>query len=273
LFGGLLTKVGIYAMWRVVVMIFPNDLAYLQPLILAIAALTMITGVIGAVAQTDFRRLLSFHIVSQIGYLIMGIGIGTPLAIAGAIFFTVHVILAKTTLFFVSGVVHELKGTYTLKKLGGMVKSHRGIAALFFLAAMSLAGIPPFSGFWAKLILLRAGLAEGHYVVTAVALGVSLLTLYSMVKIWNEVFWKKAAEKATDESLETHKRGAATPFELRVMIGVTAVMTAVVVLVGVVAEPLLVVSQQASDGLLNPTTYVETILTPETDNTVTEGGE
>src|SRR5690606_734248 len=117
LFGGVLTKVGIYAMWRVLVMVYPQDMLYLQPLILSLAAFTMITGVLGAIAQSEIRRLLSFHIVSQIGYLLLGMGLMTMLSLTGAVFFMVHVILAKTALFLVSGVVYEVQGSYELKKL------------------------------------------------------------------------------------------------------------------------------------------------------------
>src|SRR5690606_9147756 len=136
LFGGILTKVGIYSMWRVLVMIFPQDLAYLQPLILTIAALTMITGVLGAIAQTEIRRLLSFHIISQIGYLMMGMGLLTEVSLTGAVFFIVHVILAKTALFLIGGITYKLQGSYQLKQLGGFQVSQPGLAALFLLAAL-----------------------------------------------------------------------------------------------------------------------------------------
>src|SRR5690606_19417091 len=191
LFGGILTKVGIYSMWRILVMIFPQDLAYLQPLILTIAALTMIVGVLGAIAQSEMRRLLSFHIISQIGYLMMGMGLLTTVSLTGAVFFVVHVILAKTALFLVGGITYKLQGSYQLKKMGGFQVSHPWLAVLFLLAALSLAGVPPLPGFWAKMILIQAGLESQQYGVVAVALIVSILTLFSMTKIWHEVFWKK----------------------------------------------------------------------------------
>lgn len=266
LFGGLLTKVGIYSMWRVIGLIFPNDIQYLQPVILALAAATMITGVLGAIAQTDFRRLLSFHIVSQIGYLIMAFGLFTVDAMAAGVFFVVHVILAKTALFLVSGIVHDTEGTYKLKKLGGLVKSQPNIALLFLLAALSLAGIPPLAGFWAKLALIRAGLAEGQYLIVAIAIGTSVLTLFSMVKIWNEVFWKKAKpedelppDDPNDAKFQNPQR------HRRLIVWPTAALVALCVLIGVLAEPMIELANRAAADITIPDRYITTVLPAEGD--------
>ncbi len=190
LFSGLLTKVGVYALIRLFTLLFPGEAEQIRTLLLAIAGLTMITGVLGAVAQTEIRRLLSFHIISQIGYLIMGLGLFTPSALAGSIFFIAHVIPAKAALFLISGAIHQMQGTYDLKKLGGLYRYHPVLAGMFMLPALSLAGIPPLSGFFGKLALVRAGLETGQFGIVAAAMAVSLLTLFSMLKIWNEAFWK-----------------------------------------------------------------------------------
>jgi multicomponent Na+:H+ antiporter subunit D len=252
LFGGLLTKVGIYSLWRVLVMAFPNELIVLQPLLLLLAMLTMITGVLGAVAQMDLRRLLSFHIVSQIGYLLMGTALLTETGLTGAVFFMVHVILAKTALFLISGIAYKAQGSYDLKKLGGMRAMHPGVALMFIVAAFSLAGLPPFSGFWAKLLLIRAGLEAGQYLVVAVALGVSLLTLYSMVKIWNEAFWTPPAPGRTAAML--------TREDWRSLMFPTALLVGLIIAVGILAEPLYRVSTQAAETVMRPAAYIETVL-------------
>jgi multicomponent Na+:H+ antiporter subunit D len=189
-FAGLLTKVGVYAMVRVFTLVFIDDGALVQGLLLVAAGLTMVVGVLGALTQTDLRRLLSFHIVSQIGYLVMGLGLFTASALAGAIYFFVHVAIAKSTLFLVGGAVGTIQGSYDLRRLGGLYATRPLLAGLFLVAAVSLAGVPPFSGFLAKLALVEAGLGAGQGLIVAVALLVSLLTLYSMLKIWNEAFWK-----------------------------------------------------------------------------------
>ena len=191
IFAGLLTKVGVYAMIRVFTLIFIRDTFPIHAIILICSGVTMLSGVLGAMAQNEFRRILSFHIVSQVGYMIMGLGLYTPLALAGSVFYLMHHIIAKTNLFLISGVVSRLKGTYELKELGGIFKSYPLISFLFMVSASALAGIPPLSGFWAKFTLIKAGFLINRFSIVAVALVVSLLTLYSMTKIWNEVFWKK----------------------------------------------------------------------------------
>ena len=158
IFAGLLTKVGVYALIRVFTLIFVQDTGYTHTLILIIAGLTMLTGVLGAVAQNEFRRILSFHIISQIGYMIMGLGLFSSLALAGSVFFIAHNIIAKTNLFLISGLAYRLRGTYDLHALGGLYAAYPVVALLFLIPALSLAGLPPLSGFAAKLILVRAGL-------------------------------------------------------------------------------------------------------------------
>ena len=175
-----------------------QNVDFTHTLILAVSALTMVVGVLGAVVQNEFRRILSFHIVSQIGYMIMGLGLFTLNALAGSVFYIVHHIIVKTNLFLVSGVVRRLAGTYELKKLGGLYSLYPGLAVLFLVPALSLAGIPPLSGFFAKFSLVRAGLESEQYWIVAAALAVSLLTLFSMIKIWNEAFWKADPKVASE---------------------------------------------------------------------------
>ncbi|MFH7319052.1 Na+/H+ antiporter subunit D [Desulfurivibrio sp. D14AmB] len=193
LFAGLLTKVGVYALIRVFTLLFVGDLGYTHTILLVLGGLTMVTGVLGAVAQEEVRRLLSFHIISQIGYMVMGLGLYSHLALAGAIFFLVHNILVKTSLFLVSGIARYYGGSYRLDQLGGLYRWAPFLSLLFLLAALSLAGIPPLSGFWGKLMLIRAGLEQQAWLPVATALGVGLLTLFSMTKIWMRAFWPARA--------------------------------------------------------------------------------
>lgn len=252
IFAGLLTKVGIYALVRVFTLIFVHDTAFTHTLLLVLAGLTMVTGVLGAVAQTEMRKLLSFHIVSQIGYLLMGLGLLSAAALAGTIFFLIHVILAKSALFLVAGLIYHMRGTYDLKKLGGLYAAYPALAVLFLIPALSLAGLPPFSGFWAKLALVQAGLAQAQYLIVAVSLGVSLLTLFSMTKIWAEAFWKDRPEAAT---VVAPPPPAWPP--LLIPVGALAV---IVLALGLVAEPVVALSLQAAEQLLDPTAYIETVL-------------
>lgn len=255
-FAGLLTKVGVYALIRVFTLIFVQDVQFTHNFILIVAAFTMITGVLGAVAQTDMRRLLSFHIISQIGYLMMGLGLFTAAGLASAVYFTFHVSIAKTSLFFVSGALHRRYGTFDLKKLGGAYQSLPGLAALFLISALALAGLPPLSGFFAKLGLVQAGLASGRYGIVAAALGVSLLTLFSMIKIWNEAFWKPQAEGGGNNAKSSPPGGRTWT----ILITPVAILAAVSVALGFAASPAFAVALHAGEQLMNPSLYVQAVM-------------
>ncbi|MEM8857669.1 MAG: proton-conducting transporter membrane subunit [Chloroflexota bacterium] len=256
IFGALLTKVGVYALIRVFSLIFsaPDIIWLAQIVLLILAALTMVTGVFGAVAQYDFRRLLSFHIVSQIGYLILGLGIFTVDSIAGTIFFMVHVILAKSALFLVSGIVEKMTGTFDLKKLGGFYNDNIALSMLFFIPAMALAGIPPLSGFWAKFAIVKAGLEAQQYIYVGVGLFVSVWTLYSMTKIWTYVFMRKRPEelKGNVSALESR------PFWIRW--APTLVVGLLTVVMGIWAGPLYEIATAAADQIMDPSIYITAVL-------------
>lgn len=185
-FAGLLTKVGVYCLIRVQTLLFPGEL---DGLVMVIGALTMLIGVIGAVSHTDMKRILSFHIISQIGYMVFGLGVGGPVAIAATIFYLIHHIPVKTSLFLVEGIIERDSGSSSLDSVSGLARRSPFLAVLFLVPALSLAGLPPLSGFLAKFAIVRAGLEDAQYLGVAVAIVVSLLTLVSMVKIWVGAFW------------------------------------------------------------------------------------
>jgi multicomponent Na+:H+ antiporter subunit D len=257
IFAALLTKVGVYALVRVFTLLFVGDVAYTHTIILVIAGLTMVTGVLGAVAQAEFRRLLAFHIISQIGYLLMGLGLLTTAALAGAVYFMVHVIIAKASLFLVSGVVYRLRGTYDLKKLGGLYAPHPFLAILFLIPALSLAGVPPLSGFFGKLALIQAGLRVEQYAIVATALVVSILTLFSMTKIWAEAFWKEPPEPAETGEPAMITESRASRLLLVLPIASLALAT---ILIGLAAEPLYLLASRAAEQLMNPAEYIDAVL-------------
>ncbi len=252
LFAGLLTKVGVYSLIRVFTLIFLQDTAYTHWLILWIAALTMVSGVLGAMIQGEFRRILSFHSVSQVGYMLMGLGLFTHLAVAGSIFFIVHHGLVKSSLFLISGVANRLRGSYRLDRLGGLLKDRPALSLLFLVFALSLSGIPPLSGFWAKFALLWAGLETKQWIVAGAALGVSLLTLYSMTKIWNEAFWQTRPAPISDPQSE----GGSLRFMYFSIIG----LAAIVCWIGFAAQPFLDLSMRAAGQLLDPSQYISAVL-------------
>ncbi|MHB8862620.1 MAG: Na+/H+ antiporter subunit D [Pirellulaceae bacterium] len=260
IFAGLLTKVGVYALIRVFTLLFVSDVPFTHGLLLVVAGLTMVTGVLGAVAQTEVRRVLSFHIVSQIGYMIMGLALYTPLALAGSIFYIIHHIVVKTNLFLISGVVERRCGSGHLAKVGGLYPGHLMLAGVFLISAMSLAGMPPLSGFFAKLTLVRAGLEAEQYLIVAAALVVGFLTLLSMTKLWSEVFWKPPPHAALVTPASEGRSVAAEGRANLSLFMPMLLLAAITVMIGVAAEPMLVLSSRAADQLLNPEGYIKAVL-------------
>jgi multicomponent Na+:H+ antiporter subunit D len=222
--------------------------------LLILATLTMITGVLGAASQMDIRKILSFHIISQIGYMIMGFAFFTPLALAGAIFYIMHHIIVKTNLFLISGTIRFRYNTEDLTRLGGLYKRYPLLAILFVIPAFSLAGIPPLSGFFAKFSLIVAGLKIEQYLVVAIAMLVGIMTLFSMMKIWSEAFWK--APPATDADPNFPDKGP-LPVAQIIPIILLALLTTVI---GFMAEPFFQVASQAAQQILNPSEYIFHVL-------------
>lgn len=257
IFAGLLTKVGVYALIRVFTLLFVSDTEFTHSLLLIIAGLTMVTGVLGAMAQNEIRRILSFHIVSQIGYMLMGLAVFTPLALAGSVFYIIHHIVVKTNLFLIGGIVEQRFGTGKLKEIGGLLRSAPLLAALFFVSAMSLAGIPPLSGFFAKLTLITAALQAEQYAIVVTALAVSLLTLFSMTKIWSEAFWKAAP---LNGSTDQPKPQALTRKANSLLFAPAMVLVTITVGIGIMAGPVMDLSIAAAEQLLNPDLYIHAVL-------------
>ena len=189
-FAGLLTKVGVYALIRTFTLIFAFTDVDVSNLLLVLAGLTMLTGGLGALAQTDARRALSFLIIAHIGVAVMGLGLGTARALAGTIFYLIEDVIVLTNLFLIIGIMGRACGTFEMKRMGGLYRTHPMLGALFLVPAWSLSGVPPFSGFFAKLALVQAGLEVRGYTVIALSLVVGILTLTVMMRLWAESFSK-----------------------------------------------------------------------------------
>ncbi len=256
IFAAMLSKVGLYALIRAFTLLFTQDLAYTHSLLLWLAMLTMLIGVLGAVAQTDIRKLLNFHIVSQIGYILLGLALFTPLGLTATVFYLVHNILAKTNLILLSGIIEKEGGSFELSELGGLYQDKPVLAITFALSAFSLAGIPPLSGFWAKLLVIRAGLEAEAYLAVAVSLIVSVLTLFSMTKIWQAAFWKPSPhEKAVKKKTKKGKAANLTP-----LYASTIGLAILIMLIGLWPQVLYTSSQLAASQLLDSQGYISSVL-------------
>jgi multicomponent Na+:H+ antiporter subunit D len=194
-FAGLLTKVGVYAILRMQTLLFPDS--PLTDLLLWAALLTMVIGILGAIAQSDIKRMLSFTLVSHIGYLVLGIALANRAGVSGTIFYIVHHITVQTALFLIVGLVERRAGSTSLLRMGGLARIAPMLAVLFFVPAMNLAGIPPFSGFIGKVGLLQAAQQNGSALAWVLVVGgvlTSLLTLYAVAKTWAVAFWRTPEE-------------------------------------------------------------------------------
>ncbi|MGP3910891.1 Na+/H+ antiporter subunit D [Nonomuraea sp. 10N515B] len=265
-FAGLLTKVGVYSLIRLEALLFPGG--PVSALLMWVALATMLTGVLGAVAQTDIKRMLSFTLVSHIGYMVFGVALATVAGMAGAIFYVVHHITVQTGLFLVTGLIERRTGTTSVTGLGGLMKTAPLIAVLFFVPAMNLSGIPPMSGFLGKLMLVQAGLADGgalaRLLVTA-GLLTSLLTLYAVAKTWGKAFWRAPREARTGTVVEseeyTGQEPTVTTTTLPVALsGPVAALVTLGLSYTVLAGPLSALAQRAAGELLARGPYIEAVL-------------
>ena len=260
LFGGILTKVGVYTLFRTFPLLFPDILIGWQPLLFVIAGLTMTIGVLGAFAQPTIRRLLSFHIISQVGYMIMGLALavsdsqfGVGFGLAAAIIFVVHNMLVKTALMMAGGAVELEMGSGNLSAIGGLASRQPYLATLFFVAAFSLAGLPPSSGFGGKLSLLQVTLDTRHYWIAGVSVAVSLLTTMSMIRIWQYSFWGKYhGSKAVVPPLEQ-------PRTKRMILAPVTVLVALSLAMGIFFGPVLRLATIASDQVIDRAGYIAAV--------------
>jgi multicomponent Na+:H+ antiporter subunit D len=274
-FAGLLTKVGVYAIIRTETLLFPGgDVA---GVLLVGALLTMVVGILGAVAQSDIKRMLSFTLVSHIGYMVFGIALGSEAGLAGAVFYVAHHILIQTALFLATGLVERQGGSSSLDRLGGLATTSPVLAVLFFVPAMNLAGIPPMSGFIGKTGLLQAGVQDGGglaWTLVGAGAAVSLLTLYAIAKVWGKAFWRpldQAPETPsphddgdldleTSGALLTRQRVGTQP---RTMLAATAAMVAVTLSLTVAGGPLYALAERAAADLTARQPYLTAVLPPE----------
>ncbi|EID52656.1 Na+/H+ antiporter subunit D [Saccharomonospora xinjiangensis] len=264
-FAGLLTKVGVYALIRTHTLVFQNDTGW--TVILVVSMLTMIVGALGAIAQEDINRLLSFLLVSHIGFMLFGLGMATVVGVTGAILYVVHHITVQAALFLVSGLLTRRTGTVSLREMSGVARTAPFIAVLFAVPALNLAGIPPFSGFIAKITLFRAGAESATalvYTATAAAVLTSFLTLYALTRVWVGAFWGAEREPFPNAD-PTDEVTVGTGLTSRPMVFATSVLVLAGVAIALAAGPLSAMSERAAEDLLGGDQYRGVVLTGAED--------
>lgn len=254
-FGGLLTKVGIYAMIRVFSLIFIPD-QFTKDLLIWLAVLTILTGSFGALIKSNIRRLFSYLIVCHIGFMVGGIAMFTKVALMGTIFYLFHDILVKTNMFLIAGLIGQMRGSMDMKKIGSIYAEYPKISLLIAIVLFSLVGIPPLSGFWPKIYLFQEAFTQSQYFfIFALILG-SFVTLYVIAKMWAEVFWKKAANDMIIEN-KFEPLPLVRKILLVLPIGILGLIT---LYIGINAEAVIQLVDKITDQLIHTQPYIEAVL-------------
>lgn len=254
-FGGLLTKVGIYAMIRVFSLIFVPD-EFTRDLLMVMAVATIITGGLGALIKTNIRKLFSYLIVCHIGFMVGGIAMFTKVALMGTIFYLFHDILVKTNMFLIAGVIRQMRGNMEMKRLGGLYAEYPKISLLIAIVLFSLVGIPPLSGFWPKIYLFQEAFNQSQYFYVAGLIIGSFITMYVIAKMWAEVFWKNVPE-----GVEIDNKFEPLPLFRKILlvlpIGILGIVT---LYIGLNAEVIVKLADQIANQLMDTTPYIEAVL-------------
>lgn len=266
LLGGLLTKVGVYAMLRTLVLLLPASCDLLQPVLVAIAGATLLLAPLGAIAETNLRRAIGYLLIGGVGATVAGIALPVAAGIGGAIAYIVHALLTMTALYLVAGLIERRTGESDTRHMGGLYAANAPLSALFLLLVATVAGIPPFLGFWPKLLLLEAGLersagtggvaGDGLALPLAILLLVNaLLTLIAGFRLWSHIFWRPAAEGRAVLAPEDARPREGERFGF----GAAAGLTLVILVAGLWPEPWLAVARTAAAGLLEPAGYIAAV--------------
>jgi multicomponent Na+:H+ antiporter subunit D len=247
LFAGLLTKVGVYALIRVMVMLLPVEREALSLMIAVVGAATVIVGALGALAQTDIRRMLGYVLISGIGNILVGVAIGTPGGVSGSVFYALHSVVLMTALYLLAGQVAWLGGSFSLAALGGLYRGRGWFAAVSLILFLAACGLPPFSGFWPKVILVKASLDIGAWWLAAALLLGGFLTTICLGRVFLLAYWRPAGVPVDTGAIGWQ---SAVPL---------LVLTALVIGFGILPEQLLSLAQAAAESLADPRAYISSV--------------
>ena len=252
-FAALLTKVGIYALLRVAGMIYPGTFETFQGVLVWIASLTSLLGAAGALASSDLRKILGYLVLSGIGAMFVGVAVVSPDGLRGAILYAVHSILVMAALYLAAGVIGRMNGSFELKSLGGLYRANPFLAAMFLILVFAVSGLPPFSGFWPKVILVRASMVAGEGWLTAAFLVSSFVAMIAIGRVWLFAFWRD------DLNGTAIPVSALTLEETRAYLTPIAILVLVIIGLGVIANPAINMASVAAEGIVDPSAYVTAI--------------
>ncbi|MFF2889603.1 Na+/H+ antiporter subunit D [Paenibacillus sp. NPDC057967] len=248
IFAALLTKVGIYAIFRMFTLVFYHEPQITHLFIGILAAITMILGGLGASGYSDLRKILTYNVIISVGFIMAGLVSLTSAGITGSIYYLIHDILIKAIVFLIGGTIVHLTGTSDLKNISGLIRLHPQLGWMFFIAALSMVGIPPLSGFLGKVFTTQGVFEAGYYWLGVIGLVASLLILYSMTKLFMNAFWGETILSVEEEKGTT--KGLLFPI---------ALLTVASVALGIGAEAITGYVAQAAEELLNPNLYIQAV--------------
>ncbi|KZK81652.1 Na(+)/H(+) antiporter subunit D [Pseudovibrio sp. W64] len=260
IFAGLLTKVGVYALLRVMLLLMPEGRDWLASLIGIVAIATMLTGSLGALAQTDIRRLMAYLVIAGIGAMMAGIAVGNEVAVSGAIFYSMHSVLIMTALYLLVAFMFQMSGTFSLREIGGLyIRTPLG-AGIGLILLLAVAGLPPFSGFWAKLLLVAGALEAGRGWVAAGILVSGLFTTIAVGRLWIFAFWRGGNEHTVDGIQALPIAGSSDASEISWSIWLPlVVLTALIFIIGILPETMMSITENGAKTLIDPTAYIGSV--------------
>ncbi|WP_062350300.1 Na+/H+ antiporter subunit D [Bacillus kwashiorkori] len=249
LFGALLTKVGVYSIIRTFTLFFYHDKGYTHDILLVLAIITVLIGVVGSIAYWDIKKIIIYNIITAIGVILYGVSIATDTGFSGSLYYLIHDMVIKAALFLLIGIIIKVTGTANLKQFSGLIKTYPVLAWTYFIAAISLAGIPPFSGFFGKLLVIQSGFEANEFIGAVIILITSLITLYSVMKIFIYGFWGEAKGYNSEQKIS-----------YKALLFPAILLVAVSVIYGFGTEVVYPYISNAAETLTNPDIYIEAVL-------------
>ncbi len=244
LMGGLLTKVGAYALLRTLLMLLPAARETLSPMLLAAALSTALLGPLSAVAETNLRRAIGFMLIGGVGLILLCLPVAGAGPATGSLSYVFHSILTMSALYMIAGLIERATGATDTREMRGLYASNSLLSIIFLVLILAVSGVPPFLGFWPKLLLLQGFIGSGSWLAVAVVLLNALLTLIAGSRLWSHIFWRGTAEHAP-------------PF--RLALAATAFLTLVIVALGLMPQTMIAAAQLAASDMLDPARYIASV--------------
>lgn len=254
LLAGLLTKVGVYALLRALVAVLPGSRDILEPVLATVAIATLVIAPLGAIAETNVRRAIGFIVIGGIGAVFAGIALPSQAGVAGAGAYIFHAILTMTALYLVAGLIERQTGQADSRRMGGLYAANTPLSILFLVLILAAAGVPPFLGFWPKLLLLEGGIGVGGWLggllVGALVIN-AVLTLIAGSRLWAHIFWRAVPDGPQDSGVVTSAGN-----DRWILYGATGLLVLAIVAAGLWPNFLFEIAATGAADILDPARYI-----------------